>query len=242
MCRLRTRGEAIVHAGIVTALLALAACSSAVVNSGPGSLGPSGPMDDAATSDANSEDAAVATDDAAPTLPTGSGSGSSDASGMTTNNQVGSGSPVGSSGTGSGTPGHDAGGASGAGSGVSSGMASSGMSSGATFTMVYAVLSNATYRCISCHGSSVPMLSLANQSAAYASLVGVAAKGASCAAREEQRVAVGSSATSLLYTKIAGTQDCGVRMPETIFGAGTTVSSSDLATVKSWIDNGAPDN
>jgi hypothetical protein len=96
---------------------------------------------------------------------------------------------------------------------------------------------------VSCHGGDAPMLSFASKSAAYADLVGVGAQGRSCATKAEKRVVAGSSATSLLYNKIAGTQDCGSRMPEaSVFGAATNVSSADLALVKSWIDSGALNN
>lgn len=109
--------------------------------------------------------------------------------------------------------------------------------------MVYSkVLGAPTYNCKNCHGNDVPMLSFASQSAAYADLVGVSAQGRSCGGKSEKRVVAGSSATSLLYNKLAGSQDYGSRMPESPFGAGTPVSASDLALVKSWIDSGALNN
>ena len=87
------------------------------------------------------------------------------------------------------------------------------------------------------------MLSLASKSVAYTDLVGVAAQGRSCGTKTEKRVVAGSSATSLLYTKIAGTQDCGSRMPEASgFIPATNVSAADAALVKSWIDSGALNN
>ncbi len=260
------RGEAIHRVGIVVAILALAACSASS-NGNPGTEGTegaedaSGPMGEAAASGASGEDAQPAGDDATAAQ---SGSGSPSGSGTTTANPPpGSGSSSGSgsaSGVGSsGAPGPDAGGSSGAKSGSSSGAASgsssgsasgsssgssSGAPSGATFTMVYtSVLSSSTYKCTSCHGDDAPMMSFASKSAAYSDLVGVSAQGRSCGTKSEKRVVAGSSATSLLYAKIAGTQTCGSRMPEASgFTAATNVSTADLALVKSWIDSGALNN
>jgi hypothetical protein len=51
----------------------------------------------------------------------------------------------------------------------------------------------------------------------------------------EIRVVPSSSATSLLYNKVNGTQDCGVRMPK----GGAALSAANIATIKDWIDQGA---
>jgi hypothetical protein len=80
-------------------------------------------------------------------------------------------------------------------------------------------------------------MSFASKSAAYKDLVGVSAQGSACATSGDKRVVAGSSAKSLLYMKVAGTQTCGDRMPEGLRPHDLT--ATDLATVKSWIDSGA---
>jgi hypothetical protein len=90
--------------------------------------------------------------------------------------------------------------------------------------------------CAGCHAGSAPAgnLDLSAQGSAYTSLVGVKASGGSCGASGETRVLAGDPNRSLLYTKVAGTQDCGSQMP---------TSSADVATlVQSWIQEGAPNN
>jgi hypothetical protein len=80
---------------------------------------------------------------------------------------------------------------------------------------------------------------------AYMNLVGVKAAGTeppgsaagyvACGTTMEIRVVPSSSATSLLYNKVNGTQDCGVRMPK----GGAALSAANIATIKDWIDQGA---
>jgi hypothetical protein len=89
--------------------------------------------------------------------------------------------------------------------------------------------------CSSCHGIQVPDMSFATKSTAYAGLVGVSAQGSACGRTGEKRVVAGSSATSLLYTKVAGTQTCGVRMPK----GKVALLQTSIDLIKSWIDGGA---
>jgi hypothetical protein len=74
---------------------------------------------------------------------------------------------------------------------------------------------------------------MSSQSTAYSNLVGVTAAGPACGASGEMRVVPGNSAMSLLYNKVAGSEDCGSTMPETAQG---------VTLIQSWIDQGAPNN
>jgi hypothetical protein len=74
---------------------------------------------------------------------------------------------------------------------------------------------------------------MGSQSNAYANLVGVQASGPSCGSTGETRVVPGNSAMSLLYHKVAGTEDCGNTMPS---------ASQAAALIQQWIDEGAPNN
>jgi hypothetical protein len=110
------------------------------------------------------------------------------------------------------------------------------MPSSATFTAVYTTILGPL--CVSCHGTEVADMSFATKSKAYAGLVGVTAQGSACGRTGEIRVVPGSSATSLLYTKIAGTQTCGTRMPK----GRPALSQTSINLIKSWIDEGAQNN
>ena len=103
------------------------------------------------------------------------------------------------------------------------------MANAVTFTEVY---QTALTSCTMCHGAS-GNLDMSSQSTAYSNLVGVTAAGPACGASGEMRVVPGNSAMSLLYNKIAGTEDCGNTMPETAPG---------VTLIQSWIDEGAPNN
>ena len=87
-------------------------------------------------------------------------------------------------------------------------------------------------------------LDLGTQSNAYENMVGVRATGSSCGAAALEggtpllRVAPKSSATSLLYQKLVGTQTCGAIMPD----LADPLPASQIALIKSWIDEGAPNN
>jgi hypothetical protein len=120
----------------------------------------------------------------------------------------------------------------------------------ATFTDVYAIV---TAHCGDCHkgddsGIKYGGLDMSTMSLAYMNLVGVKAAGTeppgsaagyvACGTTMEIRVVAGSSATSLLYNKVNGTEDCGVRMPK----GDPTLSAANIATIKDWIDQGALNN
>jgi hypothetical protein len=87
-----------------------------------------------------------------------------------------------------------------------------------------------------CHSGAAPQAHLdLSDGAAYGQLVGVDAY--LCAGRT--RVIAGSVATSYLYAKLLGASDiCGSRMPLN----GAALAADDLATIASWICNGALDD
>jgi hypothetical protein len=92
------------------------------------------------------------------------------------------------------------------------------------------------------------MLMMPDQATAYRNLVNVKAAGTTpagspagyvaCGTKGETRVIPNNSAMSLLYTKVNGTQDCGLAMPR----GKPLLSTSDIAMFKSWIDQGAQNN
>jgi hypothetical protein len=82
--------------------------------------------------------------------------------------------------------------------------------------------SNSAASCIGCHGASGG-LNLSTNS--YSNL--------------SSRVNGGSSSTSLLYMKLAGTHTSGARMPK---GTSNTFSQSELDKVAAWINQGAANN
>jgi hypothetical protein len=106
----------------------------------------------------------------------------------------------------------------------------------ATFTQVFTSILSPT--CNSCHGFDAPNMSFASKSTAYADLVGVSAQGTGCGTSGEKRVVAGSSATSLLYMKVAGTETCGARMPK----GKAPLSQANITLIKNWIDEGALNN
>jgi hypothetical protein len=87
---------------------------------------------------------------------------------------------------------------------------------------------------------------MSTQKLAYTNLVGVPAEGSACGpagidgGSPEIRVVAGNSAASLLYQKLVGTPPppCGAAMPD----FGDPIPASELALVKAWIDDGAPNN
>ena len=114
-------------------------------------------------------------------------------------------------------------------------------SGGVTFTQVYTTV--LMPNCAACHSSGQDgvnggKLDLSTMTNAYSNLVGVMAMGSGCGSKMETRVVKGSSATSLLYTKVAGTQDCGSRMPD----GKSALSAANIETIKAWIDEGAPND
>ncbi len=107
-----------------------------------------------------------------------------------------------------------------------------------TFTNVYAQVLGR--RSPSCPTGSMPKgnMSLETQVAAYRALVRVAAAGASCAGGGRVRVVEGNAAASLLVMKLAGTADCGDRMPL----GGPYLDQAAIELVSAWIAAGAKDD
>jgi len=88
--------------------------------------------------------------------------------------------------------------------------------------------------CIGCHASDRGGLTLtATASVSYGNLVNVASP-----ATGEIRVIPGNANDSYLVKKLEGRQTAGVQMP----AGGPPLASADLATIKSWINEGAPNN
>ncbi len=99
----------------------------------------------------------------------------------------------------------------------------------ATFTEVY---SKVLQGCTNCHAGFVGQfngLDVSTQAAAYKNLVGVSAS--RCTGT---LVVAGDAAGSVLYQKVTSPQ-CGSRMPQN----GPPLSQTNLALLKSWIDEGA---
>jgi hypothetical protein len=176
----------------------------------------------------------------------GASAGASASSSGASGNASGSSSGASATGSASGTT------ASGSGSGSGGGASGAVVDAGppATFTEVYAII---TAHCGDCHkgddsGIKYGGLNMSTMSLAYTNLVGVKAAGTeppgsaagyvACGTTMETRVVPDSSATSLLYNKVNGTQDCGVRMPK----GDPALSAANIATIKDWIDQGALNN
>lgn len=102
---------------------------------------------------------------------------------------------------------------------------------GSAFAPTYAILAAA---CVRCHGTSGG-LDLSTESLAYTNLVGVAARGGTCAGGSRVRVVRGNATMSLLYQKLTNTQDCGNSMPR---GA-AALNATQLTTIRTWINAGA---
>jgi hypothetical protein len=131
-----------------------------------------------------------------------------------------------------------------------------------TFAQVYQILS--TNCCSTCHaptaGPGTPtdgcipknvnkntgftggMMDLSTQAKAYTDLVGVTCMGAKCRGKNLKRVVAGSAATSVMYSKITTVAPalavCGEAMPYDQ----PQLPAADIATIKTWIDEGAPNN
>jgi hypothetical protein len=92
-----------------------------------------------------------------------------------------------------------------------------------------------TYGCSSdyCHGGGKGGLDWGSADATYDELVGVVSDDdGGCS--DLARVAPSDSTNSLLYQKLAGTQDCGGKMPKS-----GDLTSAELDIVRAWIDGGA---
>lgn len=112
-------------------------------------------------------------------------------------------------------------------------------SASVTFTEVYTTILKPTCAAV-CHGGAHPFagLNMGTQAEAFSNLVNVMAAGSACGSTGEVRVVPGNAAKSLLYNKVAGTQDCGVRMP---YG-GPYLDQALIDLIETWIDEGAPNN
>ena len=112
---------------------------------------------------------------------------------------------------------------------------------GPAFDATYALF---TKSCLGCHSGTYAQgaLDLSTRAVAYAQLVGQPAAGTMCADPAHTRVVPGDVEGSLLYAKLAGTQDCCMMMPE---GepprAPPPFSAEQLAVVAEWIAGGALD-
>jgi hypothetical protein len=170
------------------------------------------------------------------------GAGGEDASGGSGTGGRG-GSGTGGSGTGgSGTGGTGTGGKGGSGTGGSGtgGMGTGGMGTGGSgtggaaatpkFATDIAPIFKAACGNAMCHGGQYGMSNMV----IYTRLMGMA--GGACEGRP--RMMAGNSAMSLVVQKMAGTQNCGMRMPDsnrTYFDT----KMADLDKIKAWIDGGA---
>ena len=96
--------------------------------------------------------------------------------------------------------------------------------------------------CSDCHAGedAADGLTFATKELGYASTVGKTAKMRACRGGERVVVTAGDPAASLLFRKIAGTQECGGAMPPA--SAGDPLSADEIAKVESWIRAGAKDD
>jgi hypothetical protein len=85
-------------------------------------------------------------------------------------------------------------------------------------------------------------LDMSTQSAAYTNLVGVKCMGSKCGGKNLTRVVASNSAMSVLYSKIHDVAPkvpvCGEQMPYDQ----PALAASLVDTIKTWIDEGAPNN
>lgn len=111
---------------------------------------------------------------------------------------------------------------------------------GPTFSDVYAKVIGVS--CVGCHGPThVTGLDMKTKAAAYSHLVGVKAGtggAGSCNDGLRTRVVPGDANASLLYRKLAHTNDCGSGMPL----GGAKLSKTKLTLVQGWINAGALNN
>ncbi len=110
-----------------------------------------------------------------------------------------------------------------------------------TFTNVYATIISTT--CASCHGTATGEgavggdLLMDTKQDSFTALVNTAAAGEACGTSGEKRVVPSSSATSLLWQKVNGTQTCGSRMP-----LGGQLEQAQIDLIAAWINAGAQNN
>jgi hypothetical protein len=107
-----------------------------------------------------------------------------------------------------------------------------------TFTEVYSIFSQAGCLASNCHGSSsgpnAPILN--SQSNAYSNLVG---KTSNCSGKTY--VVANNTASSYLVEKLSSSPSCGTRMPQNNTSYFDT-NSSQLQTIKDWINRSAPND
>lgn len=104
---------------------------------------------------------------------------------------------------------------------------------GADFKSIY---TNVLAPCATaCHkpGGTYALLDLSSETVAYTAIVNKAGP-ATCAAAGSL-VVPNSCGTSVLYSKLSATPECGTRMPQ----GGTPVSDANMAALCAWIDAGA---
>lgn len=120
---------------------------------------------------------------------------------------------------------------------------STALTSEATFTNVYQGVLCPIGCTKVCHSSSAEAgLNLDQKAIAYASLIGVGAKGPACAPGGHVLVVAGDPQASLLHGKLAAMPACGVSMPPLVTPANTPVTPAMLEAVRAWIAAGAPNN
>ena len=79
---------------------------------------------------------------------------------------------------------------------------------------------------------------MSTKATAYTNLVGKPAAGGACAGNNRTRVVASNPNTSLLWTKINHSSDCGNFMPLN----GTKLSADKIKLVADWINAGAQDD
>lgn len=115
---------------------------------------------------------------------------------------------------------------------------------GPGFADTYALFTG--HGCDGCHSPGGPPqgdLDLSTEDVAFAQLVGVVASGPFCGQSPHTRVVAGDADASLLYQKLALTQDCGLGMPMHEGpgppGGAQTFTADELLVVHAWIVGGA---
>jgi hypothetical protein len=102
------------------------------------------------------------------------------------------------------------------------------------------------YGCTDCHSSDASWSGYLNLSvgSGYAEWMSADTSDDSyCSGTSySERVISGNPSNSFLYRKLAGTHDCGDRMPQGCTDGVDCVSDSDLALIYMWICQGAPEN
>jgi hypothetical protein len=106
-----------------------------------------------------------------------------------------------------------------------------------TFSDVYAIIAA---KCAFCHASgnigiTIGRLDMSTGPHAYQNLVGQVSTGNDCSPKGGTRVIPGDAANSLIIHKLEGTQDCGVRMPDTF----PALAPAEIEVFRGWIAAGA---